>query len=284
MMAGKPNLMGLRPTAFTLVELLVVISIMSMLMSILLPSLSRAKEAGQRAHCFYNLRGLTVAWNVYAADNDGKLCSPRTWWNDYPGSPYWVADGPKWQGTGPGTTGNTEKAIKDGVLWPYTQSLGLYKCKSDRSGRLRSYSISQLMGEHERITMTCTGYDGITDHYVYFPFMILMQISRSADRMVFIDAQSDGRWLAHGFHGCCGLYKPRLFGGYNWNHITARHNGGCNLSFADMHCEYWKYKDKRTVELANRTLSGDVDPVSDNPDAQRMYELFKSRNEMPFVK
>jgi len=266
---------------FTLVELLVVISIMSMLMSILLPSLSRAREAGQRAHCFYNLRGLTSAWNVYAADNEGKLCSPKTWWNDYPGSPYWVGDGPRWPGN---DIGNSEQAIKDGVLWPYTQSLGLYKCKSDRSGCLRSYSISNVMGAGEKITIECWGYGGIADHYVYFPFMNLIQISRSADRMVFIDAQSEGRWLAHGFRGCCGLYKPRGFGGSKWNHITARHSGGCNLSFADMHCEYWKYKDKRTVELANFALSGGVDPVSDNPDAQRMYELFKSRNEMPFVK
>ena len=46
---------------FTLIELLVVISIISMLMSILLPGLSRAREAGKRVHCFSNLRQLNIA-------------------------------------------------------------------------------------------------------------------------------------------------------------------------------------------------------------------------------
>jgi prepilin-type N-terminal cleavage/methylation domain-containing protein/prepilin-type processing-associated H-X9-DG protein len=56
---------------FTLIELLVVIAIIALLVSILLPSLSRAKELARRAICLTRMRGLTSAAHMYAAENDG---------------------------------------------------------------------------------------------------------------------------------------------------------------------------------------------------------------------
>ena len=54
---------------FTLIELLVVIAIISLLVSILLPSLERAKEMARSAVCMNRLRGLGFAMNFYAEDN-----------------------------------------------------------------------------------------------------------------------------------------------------------------------------------------------------------------------
>ena len=58
-----------RTKGFTLIELLVVVAIIALLISILLPSLSRAREMSKRAVCSANLRGLGQAMYIYSNDN-----------------------------------------------------------------------------------------------------------------------------------------------------------------------------------------------------------------------
>jgi len=66
--------------AFTLIELLVVIAILSLLLSLLTPSLVQAKALAQRAVCAANLKGLGNASLLYAGDNGGYV--PRDAWYD----------------------------------------------------------------------------------------------------------------------------------------------------------------------------------------------------------
>src|SRR3954470_2724323 len=62
--------------AFTLVELLVVIGIIALLISILMPALSAAKERANRIKCASNLRQIGQGLLLYAGDNKGVY--PRT--------------------------------------------------------------------------------------------------------------------------------------------------------------------------------------------------------------
>jgi prepilin-type N-terminal cleavage/methylation domain-containing protein/prepilin-type processing-associated H-X9-DG protein len=65
-----------RRKGFTLVELLVVIGIIALLISILLPSLNRARETANRVKCGSNMRQIGQAIQLYANENKGNY--PRT--------------------------------------------------------------------------------------------------------------------------------------------------------------------------------------------------------------
>src|SRR5688572_14237309 len=73
------NLISVKPHAcrgrfgFTLIELLVVIAIIGILAALLLPVLSRSKSKAEGITCANNMKQLSVAWHLYADDNDDVL-------------------------------------------------------------------------------------------------------------------------------------------------------------------------------------------------------------------
>jgi prepilin-type N-terminal cleavage/methylation domain-containing protein/prepilin-type processing-associated H-X9-DG protein len=76
-MMHKPNFRKDQDKGFTLIELLVVIAIISLLMSILLPSLNKAKEHAKQIQCISNLRQFGIMYEMYTQANDESL--PGGW-------------------------------------------------------------------------------------------------------------------------------------------------------------------------------------------------------------
>ncbi len=68
-----------RRAGFTLVELLVVISIIGMLASIILPAVNAARESGRRAQCTNNIKQLALAVHIYHdSHRHTPVCAPET--------------------------------------------------------------------------------------------------------------------------------------------------------------------------------------------------------------
>ena len=230
--------------AFTLIELLVVIAIIAVLMAILIPTLHRAREQGQRAVCLSSLKQLTLAWILYAEDNDYKIVNGSTYF-PRPGEPAWI--GALWQVQG--TEQELRDHLKDGLLYKYCENVDIFKCPTGIRGEVLTYAIvdamngAQLDDGGPRIP----GTEGLT-------VKLLTQLPRPAERFVFIDEGkiSPDSWTVH--------YLEESW----WDPPTVRHGDGTNFGFADGHSDYWKWKDPRTVKLAKGEIT-DVQQTG-NPD------------------
>ncbi|MEI9864819.1 MAG: type II secretion system protein [Limisphaerales bacterium] len=102
---------------FTLVELLVVITIISILAALLLPALSRSKQRAWATTCLGNIRQIGMAAVMYAGENDDAL--PRSAHE----SQSWV-----------------------GSLQPYCSGTNLWRCPRDpHKTRTYSYAINDYL-------------------------------------------------------------------------------------------------------------------------------------------
>ena len=222
-------------TAFTLVELLVVVSIISLMMSILLPSLTNAQKQGKSVHCLANQRQLTMGWITYAQDFEQLLCTPEKF-----------------------TT----------QLRPYVANVdGVFLCKGlEMDTGVASYGISNTMGGQLR--------DGVK------PFAALQHVTHSSGMLVFTDIHPDAKRC---FWPLARNRDQWQWRAWSWppsaslQGMTARHRHGTNMSFADGHGAYTRWKDSRTLDLIKGEIAYAKDASDQNADLDRMIAAVTHR-------
>jgi len=186
--------------AFTLIELLLVITIILILAALMFPVFGSLKERARRTKCLNNLHQLTIAWLAYAGDNKGDLI------NHTPGAGGWVG------------SGADPLCIENGMLFHYASDVKLYRCPTDKSTRKVNYSLSC------RVSWDRT----------YGALPNLSDIKKASGFIVFCE-EWDPRW-PYGPMGCIGLAAhPSDW----WDSPGVWHENGTSFSFADGHAEYW---------------------------------------------
>ena len=106
-----------RSAGFTLIELLVVIAIIAILASILFPVFARARENARRTSCLSNMKQLGLAVLQYTQDYDERFVPQNIHTTGYSTAPPY----------------SRPRGWAD-ALYPYTKSLQVFQCPSERQG------------------------------------------------------------------------------------------------------------------------------------------------------
>ena len=113
-----------RRKGFTLIELLVVIAIIALLMSILMPALSKVKEQARTIICRSNLHQYGLAGRMYLDDNDRRFPDTLEWLYSNRPSGYCM-----WHDEANNLVKHPENA---GLLWPYLKDADIHLCPTFR--------------------------------------------------------------------------------------------------------------------------------------------------------
>jgi prepilin-type processing-associated H-X9-DG protein/prepilin-type N-terminal cleavage/methylation domain-containing protein len=228
-------------SAFTLIELFVVIAITGLLAALLLPVLAKASMTARTTACMNNLRQLQFAYLSYAHENDDHL--PANSSRDVnlvarnlPGS--WVLGNAK--------VDSALSNITAGTLFPQVRAVGVYHCPQDKTMvnagagqsasplRLRSYSIACCLFSSCSARGYFWNHDTVPENLA-----TLSQLVRPspAEAYAIIDEHPDSI-----DDGIFSVGLPGR-GATHWLDLPSdRHRQGCNLSFLDGHVEHWRWK------------------------------------------
>ena len=210
-----------RLRAFTLVELLVVVGIIAVLVGVLLPTMSRARDAARTTSCLSNLRQLALAAQHYVIISGGQFPVAR-----------WGAD--NWDFS----TVNGSKAVP-GLLWRGQTDMRIQQCPSFDG---KANSVDPYTGYNYN-----TSYIGHGQGEAVEAPARLAQVRDPARTALF----GDGEY----YNGANKFMRAPLPHPGDTTTTTRaagtqgfRHSGGAtNVAFVDGHVETWRERHVKTL-------------------------------------
>jgi type II secretory pathway pseudopilin PulG len=252
--------------ALTLVEVLLIIGILIFLLVILIPAFERQPRPARTIVCLHNLKQLSLAWVIYADDNDGKIINGAAG-NERLSEPSWT--GKDWADDyregGALAPKEQEEAIRSGTLWPYIKNVKYYCCPTSISEKMRTYSIVDSLN----------GVPQPGDPKGRGP-------AEAIDKLIVKDLRQIRDPNMKAAFTCVGWTAPGNYGVYYdkekwWDLPYVQHGiNRTTVSFMDGHVDRWKWKGEETVKLGKsmgpKQLSQHVEPqtVEGKEDLQKV--------------
>ncbi len=205
----------MRRRGFTLLELLVVISIIAILAALLMPVFMQARESARKSTCLSNLRQLGMAVAAYSADWDEML--PATWdgavgAHGNSGTGGWMM----WTNF----YGPARFYPEQGALAPYVKNSGIFECPSAPARLGCSYAINSALS---------TG----TPLPAYYSGLPLAALSSPSSTFLLVEEGSDGT-NNHPNTTDDAYFNVQM------NVLARRHHGAPNFLYCDGHVKALK--------------------------------------------
>ena len=222
---------------FTLTELLVVVSVLTIVMAMLLPMVYKGRSVARNVICQSNLKNLAYASLMYAQSHDGHFMPLATWGGRETRTYWW---------------GTYERPIDHtkGFLYPFLKTdLGdgsVFECPEQPPGTYQAQGPARRGGNPPTSTYGYNGYYlcppatiGHDREIGFRPWVQDMAIPNPSQVIMFADTLIE---MYGTVKNCCLLDPPFLFQNGEWvkNDTPTtcfRHSGRANAVFVDSHVE-----------------------------------------------